>query len=40
MKALDPDQIETINVFKGDKAIEKHGKKAKNGVVEITTKKG
>ena len=40
MKELDPDQIETINVIKGDKAIEKHGKKAKNGVVEITTKKG
>ena len=40
MKALRPDQIESINVIKGDKAIEKHGKKAKNGVVEITTKKG
>jgi hypothetical protein len=40
MEALDPDQIETINVIKGDKAIEKHGKKAKDGVVEITTKKG
>ncbi|MGB5315075.1 MAG: M56 family peptidase, partial [Robiginitalea sp.] len=39
MKALNPDQIESINVFKGDKAIEKHGKKAGDGVIEITTKK-
>jgi len=31
MKALHPDQ---------DKAIEKHGKKAIDGVLEITTKKG
>ncbi len=39
MDALDPDQIQTINVFKGDKAMEKFGKKAKDGVIEITTKK-
>lgn len=39
MKALSPDQIQTINVYKGDKALELHGKKAKDGVIEITTKK-
>ncbi|UJH66740.1 M56 family metallopeptidase [Allomuricauda sp. SCSIO 65647] len=38
VKALTPDNIESITVLKGDKAIEKYGKKAKNGVVEITTK--
>ncbi len=36
---LDSDTIETMNVYKGDKAIEKYGDKAKNGVVEIITKK-
>ena len=35
---LDPDEVETINVIKGDKASEKYGKKAKAGVIEITTK--
>lgn len=39
MEAIDPDTIESVNVLKGDKAIEKHGKKAKDGVVEITLKK-
>lgn len=39
VKNLSPSSIESINVFKGDKAINKYGKKAKNGVVEITTKK-
>jgi len=38
MKKLDPSEIETINIYKGDKAKEKYGKKGKNGVVEITTK--
>ncbi|KQC31442.1 M56 family metallopeptidase [Flagellimonas eckloniae] len=36
---LDADQIETMSVLKGEKAIEKYGEKAKNGVVEIVTKK-
>ncbi len=40
LKKMSPEDIESINVFKGDKAIEKYGKKAKNGVIEITTKKG
>lgn len=36
---LDTDHIESINVLKGKKALEKYGKRAKNGVVEIKTKK-
>ncbi len=39
VKKLLPNKIESINVLKGDGAIKKYGKKAKNGVVEITTKK-
>ena len=39
MKKLDPSEIATINVYKGEKAKDKYGKKGKNGVVEITTKK-
>tara|TARA_R110002073_G_scaffold57778_4_gene146716 strand:- start:132095 stop:133753 length:1659 start_codon:yes stop_codon:yes gene_type:complete len=39
MDKIDSDTIEKIEVLKGDKAIEKHGKKAENGVVIITTKK-
>jgi hypothetical protein len=38
-KSISPKDIATVNVWKGDKAIEKYGKKAKDGVVEITTKK-
>ncbi|MEM9549150.1 MAG: hypothetical protein AAGA77_24395 [Bacteroidota bacterium] len=37
MELLDKDQIESINVIKGEKAIEEYN--AKNGVVLITTKK-
>lgn len=39
MASIDPDDIESINVWKGEKAIEKYGEKAKNGVIEVTTKK-
>ena len=38
MEDLDTDSIANINVYKGDKAIEKYGKKAADGVIEITTK--
>lgn len=34
-----PDEIETIVVLKDKSAIDKYGKKAVNGVIEITTKK-
>ncbi|MCF7568478.1 hypothetical protein L3X37_08885 [Sabulilitoribacter arenilitoris] len=33
------ENIESISVLKGEKAIKKYGKKAKKGVIEITTKK-
>ncbi|MBP0905728.1 M56 family metallopeptidase [Mariniflexile gromovii] len=36
---LSPENIETINVLKRKEATKKFGEKAKNGVVEITTKK-
>ncbi|MAU27256.1 MAG: hypothetical protein CMH48_10025 [Muricauda sp.] len=39
VEKLSSEEIETINVWKGDKAVKKFGKKAKDGVVEITTKK-
>ena len=39
IKEISPNDIERINVLKGDKAVENYGKKAKNGVIEITTKK-
>ncbi|NOU58601.1 M56 family metallopeptidase [Marinifilum caeruleilacunae] len=41
-KALDkisPDDIEYITVLKDESAIEKYGKKGKNGVIEISLKK-
>ncbi|MEC3965131.1 M56 family metallopeptidase [Flagellimonas halotolerans] len=40
IKKILPSDIKSMTVLKGDKAIDKYGKKAKNGVVEITTKKG
>ncbi len=39
VKQLDPSEIESIDVSKGEKALERFGEKGKNGVVEITTKK-
>ncbi len=36
---LDIDNIKSVIVLKGDAAIKKYGNKAKNGVIEITTKK-
>ena len=39
MDDINPDDIKSMNALKGDVAIEKYGKKAKNGVIEITTKK-
>lgn len=38
IKNIDKNTIKSINVLKGDSAIEKYGDKAKDGVVEITTK--
>ncbi|WP_421919210.1 M56 family metallopeptidase [Marinifilum sp.] len=36
---ISPNQIKSINFIKGESAIEKYGKNAKNGVMEITLKK-
>ena len=38
-KDLNPNEIESINVLKGEAAIKKYGDKGKDGVIEITTKK-
>jgi len=38
-KNLDTDEIATINVFKGKNAIAIYGKKAKDGVIQIVTKR-
>ena len=35
-KEVDRENIESINVVKGDSAIKKYGEKGKNGVIEIT----
>jgi N-acetylmuramoyl-L-alanine amidase len=37
-KKIEPDDILSVNVLKGDDATKAYGDKAKNGVVEITTK--
>lgn len=34
------DDIQSINVLKGEKSIDKYGEQGKNGVIEITTKQG
>ena len=39
VKKLSPKDIATIDVSKGEASRKKYGKKAKNGVVEIITKK-
>lgn len=39
MKKLDPENIDRMEVHKGDDAIEKYGDKAKDGVIKIYTKK-
>lgn len=39
IKSLDPNQIASMNVLKGTAAVKKYGKKAKDGVIEISTKK-
>ncbi len=39
LQTLEPKTIENINVLKGDTAVKKYGKKAEQGVIEITSKK-
>lgn len=36
---ITPEQISSINVVKDESAVKKYGEKAKNGVLEVTTKK-
>ncbi|MBY5956904.1 TonB family protein [Membranicola marinus] len=38
LKHVDPDNIESISVLKGEVAIEKYGDQGKNGVIILTTK--
>ena len=38
LKALDPNNIESVNVIKGKAATLKYGKEGENGVIEIKTK--
>ncbi|WP_282135543.1 M56 family metallopeptidase [Seonamhaeicola maritimus] len=38
LESLDPDDIESIDVLKGEHAINKYGLKGKDGVIIITTK--
>jgi len=40
MEQINPDQIESIDVLKGDKAVSQYGDKGKNGVIVITPKNG
>ncbi len=39
MNKISPDNIQSINVLKGESAKAKYAEKGANGVVEITTKK-
>jgi len=39
LETMSPDNIESISVFKGEKAIALYGKDGENGVIVITTKK-
>lgn len=40
LQQLNPDQIDRIEVLKGDPAKELYGDEARNGVIEIVTKSG
>lgn len=39
LKDINPETIESMNVLKGESAIEKYGQKGRHGVIEITSKK-
>jgi len=39
MKKLNPNQIQSVDVLKGESATTAYGEKGKNGVIKITTKK-
>jgi hypothetical protein len=39
LNSINPDNIQSVNVLKGDKAVAKYPESGANGVIEITTKK-
>jgi beta-lactamase regulating signal transducer with metallopeptidase domain len=39
LKNLGKDKIDTIEIIKGEKAVKEYGKKAKDGVIKVSTKK-
>ena len=39
IETINPDQIESINVLKGEVALKKYGAEGVSGVIEISTKK-
>jgi TonB family protein len=39
IEGVDPQTIESVNVIKGEDAVKQYGEKARNGVVQITSKK-
>ena len=39
LNSIDPNEIESMNVLKGESAIEEYGEKGENGVILITLKK-
>ena len=39
MKKINSESIESVNVLKGESAVKKYGSRAKEGAIEITTKK-
>ncbi len=38
VKDIDPEEIQSVSVWKGEKAAEKYGRKGENGVIEIVLK--
>jgi len=40
LQSVKPEDIESVNVIKGESAIARYGEQGKNGVIEIITKKG
>ncbi len=40
LDGLNPEDIAKVDVLKGDKAVERYGLEAENGVILVTTKKG
>jgi hypothetical protein len=39
LKEIIPNEIESVNILRGEAAIKKYGKEAQKGVIEIITKK-